>query len=383
METTRWWSQTWVWWLALIVAVIGGIGALALAFTNSFVVVAYLVASAVWAPLGLLVWRRRPEHPIGPLMYLVGLLNMAVIPGFVMGALLAQFEATIPQIPSVMLTTAALTGAYGYVFLLPILLFPEGRPTTGFQRGLTWVIVLAALVATASGVLAEPLGPVTHPFASPAVADRARSIFDAMTQGYGFVLVAVILVKFLEYRRSEALKRTQLKWLMYVLSVYMVASVIAFGLVGVENFEANGLVVDALFVALIPTAMAVAILRYRLYEIDRLVSRTVTYALVAVVVAAIFAIPVILIPSLMGQTSDVVVAGATLLAAAAFTPIRNRIQTRVDRRFNRARYDAAREIDALARRLNEAPDATAPVDETIDLVSRTLQPATIGFWAKG
>jgi hypothetical protein len=100
-------------------------------------------------------------------------------------------------------------------------------------------------------------------------------------------------------------------------------------------------------------------------------------------VAAIFAVPVILIPSLMGQTSDVVVAGATLLAAAAFTPIRNRIQTRVDRRFNRARYDAAREIDDLARRLNEAPDAEAPVEETIDLVSRTLQPATISFWAKG
>jgi hypothetical protein len=363
--------------------VIAGVAALALGLTNSYVVVAYLVASGVWAPLGLLVWRRRPEHPIGPLMYLVGLLNLSVIPGFVMGALLVQFEATIPQIPWAMMTTTALAGAYSYVFLLPILLFPEGRPSAGLQRGLTWVLVFAAIVATASGFLAEPLGPVTHPFASPAMADTARSVYDAMTQAYGFALVVVIVVKVFQYRRSESLRRTQLKWLMYVLSVYLVSTVIAFGVVGVQNFEANGLVVDALFVALIPTAMALAILRYRLYEIDRLVSRTVTYALVAIVVAAIFAIPVILIPSLMGQTSDLVIAGATLLAAAAFTPIRNRIQVRVDRRFNRARYDTAREIDDLARRLNEAPDAEAPVEETIDLVSRTLQPATIGFWAKG
>jgi hypothetical protein len=166
-----------------------------------------------------------------------------------------------------MLVTVALAGAYSYVFLLPILLFPEGRPTTRFQRGLTWLIVAASLIATAAGLLAEPLGPVTHPFASPAVADTARSVYDAMTQGYGFALVVVIALKVVQYRRSESLKRTQLKWLMYVLSVYLVSTVIAFGVVGVQNFEANGLVVDALFVALIPTAMAVAILRYRLYEI--------------------------------------------------------------------------------------------------------------------
>jgi hypothetical protein len=347
------------------------------------VALAYVVASAVWAPLGLLVWYRRPEHPIGPMLALVGFLNLVIIPGFVMGALLVQFEATITPRPWPMLITVALSGAYSHVFLIPILLFPEGRPTNRPKLVLTWLILISCSIATVSGLLAEPLGPVGHPFVSPSVGDTARSIYDFMTQAFGAALVAVVVLQVFDYRRSESTRKAQLKWLIYVLGVYMVATVVSFGVVGVQNFEAGGLVVDATFVALIPAAMAIAILKYRLYEIDRIVSRTVSYTVLVIVIAAVFAIPVILIPSVVAGSSDLVVAGATLAAAGLFNPARRAIQTRVDRRFNRSRYDAAMEIEALAARVNASPSGVAPVEETVGLVSRVLQPSSIGLWVRG
>jgi Kef-type K+ transport system membrane component KefB len=178
-------------------------------------------------------------------------------------------------------------------------------------------------------------------------------------------------------------RRAQLKWLIYTLTLYLVFTIVSFGLIGMEDFNLTGLTLDALFLGLIPTTMAVAVLRYRLYEIDRIVSRTVTYAIVVIVVAAVFAVPVILIPSRLGTSSDWVVAGATLAAAAVFNPVRRSIQTRVDRRFNRSRYNAAREVEDLAARLGAAPASEPPIEDTVDLVVRLLEPAAIGVWVRG
>ena len=129
-------------------------------------------------------------------------------------------------------------------------------------------------------------------------------------------------------------------------------------------------------------ALVLTIIRYRLYEIDRLVSRTVTYALVALVVGAVFAVPVILIPNAIGGSSDLVVAGATLAAAAVFSPVRRVIQDRVDRRFNRSRYNAAHEIEELATPLNASPSTGASLEGTISLSSRVLEPESIGLWVR-
>ncbi|MGA7096420.1 MAG: hypothetical protein WB245_02505 [Acidimicrobiia bacterium] len=385
MENTKraWWSPRWVWWTAFALAVFVGTGTIAVALTGGTTAIAYLLASAVWTPLGLLVWRRRPTHPIGPLLFLVGILNLIVIPGFMMGALLAQFEATITPHPLAVSIFAAAAGAYSYAFLIPILLFPDGKPNGRAETVLVVLILTAGLAATATGLLAQPLHSVPHLFSPPGLASTSRTIYDALTQAYGLGLVAVAAIKISEFRRSESVRKTQLKWLIYVLTVYMLATFISFGIVGVEDFEAGGLWVDATFVALIPLAMALAILRYRLYEIDRLISRTVTYAAMFLLVAALFALPVLVLPTMIGRTSEIAVAGTTLVIAAIFAPIRSRLQSKVDKRFNRARFDTEREIAALAKKLNHTLSTEMLTEETVQLVARTLHPSSIGIWIKG
>jgi hypothetical protein len=133
---------------------------------------------------------------------------------------------------------------------------------------------------------------------------------------------------------------------------------------------------------LIPASFGVAITRYRLYDIDRVVSRTVAYSLVALVVAAIYAIPVVALPGWLGESNDLVVAGSTLAAAAAFNPIRRRIQHAVDHRFDRARYDAEREVSAFATRLEASVDLDLLTEDLTQVVDRTLSPTCNLVWIR-
>jgi hypothetical protein len=141
-----------------------------------------------------------------------------------------------------------------------------------------------------------------------------------------------------------------------------------------------GLVVMLVLLFGFPGAILVAILRYRLYEIDRLVSRSVTFTLVVVLVSSIYAAAAALVPRLFGDGSAVVTAGATLAAAAAFTPLRNRVRRVVDRRFNRSAYDAAREVDLLAGQLRDEVDSAAISSGLAAVAQRALQPQALSIW---
>ena len=131
-----------------------------------------------------------------------------------------------------------------------------------------------------------------------------------------------------------------------------------------------------------PLATGAAILRYRLYDLDRIVSRTVAYGLVTVLLAGVYAVVVLALGQLLGRNSSLVVAGATLAVAAIFQPARRRVQAVVDRRFNRRRYDAARTIQAFSGRLREQVDLDSLSAELLAVTDQTMQPSTVSLWLR-
>jgi hypothetical protein len=319
---------------------------------------------------------------MGVIITLAGLTSIAVVPSFLMGGFFEQFEASIPQRPWPMVLGLAAAGAYTYLFLLAILLFPDGTPYSKVGRALAALLWVALGVATIAGLLADPLGPLSNPIVGPEIAGPARAVADAMIAGFGVGALMVLVFKVYEYRQAESVRKLQLKWFIFALGIYLLFTIIGFGVIGSDDFDTSGLILDGILSALIPATMALAVLRYRLYEIDRVISRTVTYALLVVTLSLFLALPVFLLADLVGAQGDVVVAATTLAVASAFNPVRKRIQRIVDRRFNRSRYDLEAEISALATRLGLAADMAYIREETTGLVGRTLEPTAIGFWIK-
>lgn len=160
---------------------------------------------------------------------------------------------------------------------------------------------------------------------------------------------------------------------------------------GVAGAAISGLLTDSDWVGVtwslvntagVPVAIAISILKYRLYEIDRIVSRTVSYALVAAVVGLVYAVPVLLLPRVLGGSNQLVVAVSTLGAAAVFNPVRRRIQRSVERRFDRSRYDAAREVEAFATRLRSGATLDAVRSDVDTVLRSTLGPNTAALWIR-
>src|SRR3984893_14117716 len=182
-----------------------------------------------------------------------------------------------------------------------------------------------------------------------AAGERAEA-YNLETSVQVFVLLAGAVSLVVRFRRSGPVERQQLKWFMYT------AAVAAPVIFVVSNLVANPLPAFEIFFPLIPAAVGVAILRYRLYDIDWIISRTLAYAIVTALLAGVYAGPVLLSTQVLGLHIPVAVAVATLAAAALFNPLRKRVQRMVDRRFNRARYDAEATVAALAGRLRGSGD---------------------------
>ena len=190
----------------------------------------------------------------------------------------------------------------------------------------------------------------------------------------------------LSWRRSSGERRQQLKWLATGAAVTLASVVIAVPLssAGAPTTLLQWVGGLAWFgVAALPVAIRVAILKYRLYDIDRIISRTLAYAIVTGVLIGVYVGVVLLATRVLPFHTPVAVAGATLLAAALFNPLRQRVQRMVDRRFNRARYDADRTIAAFAARLQDAVDLDAVQDDLAGVVHRALEPAHVSVWIRG
>jgi uncharacterized integral membrane protein len=250
---------------------------------------------------------------------------------------------------------------------------------TGVSRlGLDAALSAAVLLYAASGRLIASRRPENAIGWLLASIGLALAIFTA---------IAVVASVFARRRHATPERRQQLRWLGYVgaLTIVWILSI------GLANGLAKGAADSWLGTALwsltvltpvvgIPLACVVAVLRYRLYDLDRIISRTVAYAVVTGLLIGVYAGLVLLATQVIGITSPVAVAGATLAAAALFGPLRSRVQQRVDHRFNRARYDAERLLAAFAARLTEELDADTVTEDLARSVHTALEPAHVSIW---
>lgn len=338
----------------------------------------------------------------------VGLLLTLKRPRLVIGWLFAAigFLAGTGAVSDV-LATRGLAGAeptwwgvlgawYGEWFWIPMiyatlvfepLFFPSGLPPARWWRRSAGVmfatLVTAVLIAMLQERLDTPDGlTVANPIGIRGLADVEEGVASAVFVPLTLIYVLAALTSLiLRYRRSRGVERQQLKW--FVSSA--AALVFGFILMGLIDalFQTRATFLEIILFAFTPLGAAVAILRYRLYAIDRLISRTVTYALVTTLLAGVYVGGIALMSLALGPVADespLAVATATLAAAAAFRPARTRIQRLVDRRFNRARYDVQRTLDGFRERVRNDVDLDRLGADLVSVTKETLQPAGAMLW---
>jgi hypothetical protein len=340
-----------------------------------------------YATVGLVLSLRRPANPIGWLYAASGLAWALDLP----------FEPWLEQLVRdhwplpVAAQLAAVAGGFlwgpgvGFGITLPFLLLPDGRlRSRGWRLVVVTAMTGAGLVLAAGILMPGPLGEtwIANPFALTGRAGTfATVLFDAGLALHAASAVAALVSLVLRFRSSHGVERQQLRWVAAggTAAVAGLLPAILVGL-GIEP-RVNDLVVYPA-VLCVPVAVAVAVLRYRLWDLDRLVSRTVTYALVT----GLLVLPYLLVVPVAGRlaagTGSLGVAAATLAAAALFQPLRRRIQALVDRRFNRRRYDAARTLDRFAARLRDQVDLDALRAELLAVVDQTMQPTRASLWLR-
>ena len=267
---------------------------------------------------------------------------------------------------------------------LPLLLLPDGR-----LRSRRWRLVVADMVVgggllvvgvvLAPGQLNDGPVPVDNPFALSGVAGKlATTVVIAGVVLYAISMPAALLCVILRFRSSRGAERQQLRW------VAAGAAAAAAGLMAGGTAPQQTVISSILYamVLCIPLGVAVAVLRYRLWDLDRLVSRTVTYALVTALLVMPYLLILPVTARLAQGSGSLAVAAATLIAAAAFQPLRRRVQDLVDRRFNRRRYDTARTLERFAARLRDQLDLDALEGELLGVVDQTVAPTRASLWLR-
>jgi hypothetical protein len=258
-----------------------------------------------------------------------------------------------------------------------LLLFPDGRLPSPRWRPVAWLLAGDIALLTLTGFFLPGVIQETE-YVNP----LGIEILEAFDQGIpGFALVVILVLCILasalsvvvRYRRAVGRERLQLKWLMAAGVVAAAAYALLFFW---DEFNVQ------LVWSLIPIAIGMSVHRHHLYEIDRLISRTIVYAIVVGALAIVFASVIFVLQEVSPFQDDLAVAASTLAAAAAFNPVRNRVQKRVDRRFNRSRYDAERVSVEFATGLRDETDSDQILDGWAGVVTRTMQPTSMGIWLK-
>ena len=351
-------------------------------------VVAPILAAVSAVTVGAVLASRRPRHPVGWLLLALGLSANAsgVASAYASYGLLAR-PGSLPAARSVALylpvTVVTALTLVGFVLLLT----PTGSLPS--PRWRWWARVMAA--APVVSLLAITLAP--RPFGQPYQA--TENPFDI--SGLDGALLVIYQLAFavanlavvvgagslvLRFRRARGIERQQLRWVALAAAIALLGSVV---LLAVSAVGASPVLlgwVAGCYFAILPLAIGAAILRYRLYDLDRIVSRALGYGLLTVLLGGGYAVVVLVLGQLVSQDSSLVVAAATLAVAALFQPVRRRIQQVIDRRFNRRRHDAAATIAGFSERLHQQIDLDTLTVDLLAVVHQTMQPTQASLWLR-
>jgi hypothetical protein len=337
-----------------------------------------------FAVVGLLVGRRQPRNSIGwillaftfAVLVSVNAANYAVLVYRVHDALpLGRLAVALAPawIPVVVLAP------------LPIVLFPDGRIPPGRWRWVFWAYA-AVGVAFLSAIGAADFGAFTEhrvvidssgslsSLTAPTHGALAAFFNTAAIVAYASCFAAMVVYQIVQFRRSHGDERQQRKWFLAGGGIAVTGLIIA--------TQSNTLGFLFAGIVALPLGIGFGILRYRLYDVDRLISRTLSYAIVTATLVGVFGGLVLLTTRVLPFSSPVGVAASTLAAAALFNPLRRRVQRLVDRRFNRARYDAEATVAAFGSRLRDAVDVETVLDELAAAAGRSLEPTHVTVWVR-
>jgi hypothetical protein len=366
---------------------------------SSLVLAGLVLAIASDASVGAILTLRRPGNVVGLVLMLAAILSAVTLFTWVSGAALTEQRGGHDFFAGAL----SLIGALGFMPSLFVggpllaLLFPTGRLPGPRWRWPVGAIVAAIAVPSGMALLhpgSIPSTVVDNPFGASGLSGSEAfwtiglTLFYASLPAALLLAVAAVIVRF---RRAGDVERAQLKW--FVAAILAVGTLVTLGFAdgGLDIGLAAGIsptIFDVLAVAslsLPPIAVGVAILRYRLFEIDRIISRTLSWALVTGLLGAAFVGLVVGLQALSAditRTNTLAVAASTLVVAAAFQPLRRRIQSAVDRRFNRARYDAQRTTDAFSEQLRSEVDLARLRATLIDAVEEAVRPASATVWLR-
>jgi hypothetical protein len=347
-------------------------------------VIGVLLGSAT--AVGWLLASRIPQNPLGWLLLFVAACFALAGPAYALGVAL---EDSSPGVAAWFFWYAGgddegwiWLPAVGVLFTQVLLRFPDGRlPSSGWRWFSRFTVALLVVTTMLISVGYPEVRPgIANPVYVPAVADNVSLVLLI----FGVPLLVCFLVSaaslVVRYRRAGSVQRAQIRWVALAASLVVATYVLSFavpGSWGARSFIDLGVL---LMYALIPISIGVAVMRYRLYEIDRIVSRSISYAVVTVAVVALYAIVVTSLTRLVPGSSTVGVAVATLAAAAAFQPVLRRVRGAVDRRFDRRHYDAQHIVDSFGRSLRDEVDYAVVNQALVGAIEQTLAPQFVRVW---
>jgi PAS domain S-box-containing protein len=338
--------------------------------------------------------RLPPQNPIGWIFCSIGVIAgvRLFVSEYAIVTLLAEPSSVPAMLPGgeiMAWISSWLWVSFIGLFVFLALLFPDGRLPSSRWRPFGWLVGVVLVTGTVAVAIwpetAAGFDLVNHPLGIEVATDTVNPV-ETILYALGLIAAASLLVRL---RRSVGVKRQQVKWFAYAVAVLATSAILAYVVsesVRVVWLEWVSFMLVIASVVGLPVAVGIAILRYRLYNIDLLLNRTLVYGALTAVLAAVYFVSIVLFQELFraftGQESQLAVVVSTLAIAALFTPLRLRIQSFIDRRFYRRKYDARKTLEAFSAKLRTETDLDALSSELIEVIKETMQPTRVSLWLK-